>query len=65
MYYTFLHEVNDLILYDLAMIDIVVKLDLHLIFHLSILLKELLILYWVSKLLVVFCDQVDLIIVCP
>ena len=65
MYYTFLHEVNDLILDDLAMIDIVVKLDLHLIFHLSILLEELFILYWVSKLLVVFCDQVDLIIVCP
>ncbi len=65
MYYTFLHEVNDLILDDLAMIDIVVKLDLHLIFHLSILFEELLILYWVCKLLVVFCYQVDLIIVCP
>ena len=60
-----LHKVQNLVLHDLAMIDVVVQLHLHLILELATLLEELFVLDWICKLIVVLSDEMHLIIVGP
>ena len=61
----FLHKVDDLILLDDGMLCVVVKLALDLVLELSTLLKELLVLNRISKVLVIFSEEVGLIDVSP
>ena len=56
---TFFHEVDDLILDDNSMVDIVIKLYLNFILELTSFVEELLVVYWISKVLAVFSDQVE------
>jgi len=65
MHSAFLHKVDDLVLHQSVVVLIVVQLYLHFVLQLSILLKELLVLRWVSKILVVLGKQVNFAIVSP
>jgi len=64
MYSTLLHEIDDFILYSNCMINVIVQLNLNFVLELSIFLKELLVID-LSKVLVVFSEQMHLTDVCP
>ena len=65
MHCSFLHEIDNLVLYNLALVYIVIKLDLEFVLQLSVLLEEVFILNWIGEVLVVLCQQVDFIVVGP
>ena len=60
MHGTLLHELNNLILLSNCVIDVVVKLSLHLVFQLSGLCQEVLILCWDGKVFSIFSEKVEL-----
>ena len=59
------HEVDDLILHSDRMVNIIVKLHLHLVLQLSVFLEEVLIINRVRKVLIILRQQVDLAVVRP
>ena len=65
MHCSLLHEADDLVLYRDRVVHIVIKLHLHLVLQLSVLLKEVLVLDWIGKVLIVLRQQVDLAVVGP
>lgn len=56
---SFLHEVDDFILNNDGVVNIVIQLNLNLVFHLTLLCKEILFLNWFCEIFVVFCEQVE------
>lgn len=61
----FFHEVDHLILNCKSMVNIVIQLDLELVFELTVLLQEGLVVYGIGKVHVVFSEQVHLTVVGP
>ncbi len=57
---TFLHEIDNFILDNNSMVDIVIELYLHFIFHLTSLRQEILLFNWFCEVLIVFSQQVKL-----
>ena len=65
VYSSLFHEIDDLILHSDRMVDIIVKLHLHLILQLAVFLEEVLIVHRIGKVLIVLRQQVNLAIVRP
>ena len=65
MHRSLLHEADALVLYRDRVVHIVIKLDLYLILQLSALLEEVLVLYRISKVLIVLRQQIDFAVVGP
>ena len=62
---TLLHEIDDLVLDSDCMVDIVIKLNLNFILKLTGFCEEIFIFYWISKVLVIFCQEIELTDMCP
>jgi len=60
MHGTLLHELNNLILLSNCVIDVVVELGLHLVFELSSLCQEVLVLCWDGKVFSILSEKVEL-----
>eukprot|EP00349_Pseudokeronopsis_sp_Brazil_P007901 CAMPEP_0202955590 /NCGR_PEP_ID=MMETSP1396-20130829/141_1 /ASSEMBLY_ACC=CAM_ASM_000872 /TAXON_ID= /ORGANISM="Pseudokeronopsis sp., Strain Brazil" /LENGTH=180 /DNA_ID=CAMNT_0049672239 /DNA_START=64 /DNA_END=606 /DNA_ORIENTATION=- len=56
----FLHEVDDLVLDDDLVVDVVVELHLNFVLELSALVEELLLVWFLHKVLVVLRDEVEI-----
>ena len=65
MHSALLHKVYDLVLNHNSVVNVIIKLNLHLILQLSGLVQELLVLNWLSEIFVIFSEKVELADMCP